>query len=127
MIIPLFKKGSRSICQNYRRISLLSVPSKVYARVLNQRIRQKTGGSVMEEQGGFRKRRNCIDQICTVRQGCEKVREKEKSMAMACVNLEKVYDKVGRGKLWQVLEEYGVRGLLLRAVRSLYRGNEASV
>ena len=69
MIIPLFKKGSRDLpeLQRYNYISLLSVPSKVYARVLDQRIRQKTVGSVMEEQGGFRKGRGCIDQIFTVR------------------------------------------------------------
>ena len=43
----------------------------------------------------------------------------------------KIYDHtkfiLDREKLWQVREEYGVRGSLLRAVRSLYRGSEASV
>ena len=54
-----------------------------------------------------------MDQTFTVRQVCEKVMEKEKSMVMTCVDLEKAYNKVDREKLWQVLEEYGVRGSLL--------------
>ena len=33
--------------------------------------------------------RRCIDQIFTMQQVCEKVIEKEKSIVMACVELEK--------------------------------------
>ncbi|KAI3368720.1 hypothetical protein L3Q82_025415 [Scortum barcoo] len=40
---------------------------------------------------------------------------------MCFVDLEKAFDRVPRGILWGVLQlEYGVRGPLLRAVRSLY-------
>ncbi|KAJ0041781.1 hypothetical protein NL108_013925 [Boleophthalmus pectinirostris] len=39
---------------------------------------------------------------------------------MCFVDLEKAFDHVPRGVLWGVLWEYGVRGPLLRAVRSLY-------
>ncbi|KAI3375645.1 hypothetical protein L3Q82_003952 [Scortum barcoo] len=39
---------------------------------------------------------------------------------MCFVDLEKAFDRVPRGILWGVLHEYGVRGPLLRAVRSLY-------
>ena len=31
VIVPLHRKGSTTVCSNYRGISLLSVPSKVYA------------------------------------------------------------------------------------------------
>ncbi|KAK3529745.1 hypothetical protein QTP86_003010 [Hemibagrus guttatus] len=39
---------------------------------------------------------------------------------MCFVDLEKAFDHVPRGILWEVLWEYGVRGPLLSAVRSLY-------
>uniref|UniRef100_A0A8C9WAJ3 Reverse transcriptase domain-containing protein n=1 Tax=Scleropages formosus TaxID=113540 RepID=A0A8C9WAJ3_SCLFO len=39
---------------------------------------------------------------------------------MCFVDLEKAFDCVPRGILWGVLRDYGVRGSLLRAVRSLY-------
>ena len=41
-------------------------------------------------------------------------------MAVACVDLEKAYDKICREKLWCVLGEHGVKGNLMKAIRSLY-------
>lgn len=38
VIIPSHKKGSKSQCQNYRGISLLSVPSKVLTRIIYERL-----------------------------------------------------------------------------------------
>ena len=63
----------------------------------------------------------------TIRQLSEKVLEKNRQMAVACVDLEKAYDKVCREKLWHMLGEYGVKGKLMKAVRSLYVGSQARV
>ena len=52
IIVPLHKKGSKLDCQNYRGISLLSVPGKVYAKVLNERVKRITSGRIMELQWG---------------------------------------------------------------------------
>ena len=105
-IIPIVKKGSRLECSNCRGISLLSVVGKVYARVLNDRVKLITAERVMDEQGWFMAGRGCNDQIFTVRQIMEKSIEKDKVVYMAFVDLEKTYDKVNREKLWRVLEEY---------------------
>ena len=48
-------------------------------------------------------------------------------MIIACVDLEKEYDKVFREKLWRMLVRYKVDRQLQRAIRSLYRGSEACV
>ena len=88
-VVPVHKKGSRTQCKNYRGISLLSVPGKVYATVLDKRFRAITEEKVLEEQGAFQRKRSCIDQIITVRQLGEKVIGKNKTMRMVCVNLEK--------------------------------------
>ena len=50
----------------------------------------------------------------------EKTIEKDMKVYMAFVDLEKVYDNVSREKLWKVLDEYGVKGKLLRAIQALY-------
>ncbi len=64
IIVPLYKgKGSRSECGSYRGISLLSVPGKVYGRILTERLMEVKEGKGSEEQGGFRKGRGCVDQI----------------------------------------------------------------
>ena len=117
VIVPVYKKGSRLDCTNYRGISLMSIVGKVFARVLNERVKVLTGDKVMDEQGGFRSGRGCIDQIFAVKQIVEKTIEKDKKVYMAFVDLEKAYDNVSREKLWKVLDEYGVKGKLLRAIQ----------
>ena len=49
IIVPIHKKGSKLECTNYRGISLLSVIGKVFAKVLNDRVKGLTEGSVMDE------------------------------------------------------------------------------
>ena len=119
----VMKKG----CTNYRGISLMSIVGKVFARVLNERVKVLTGDKVMDEQGGFRSGRGCTDQIFAVKQIVEKSIEKDKKVYMAFVDLEKVYDNVSREKLWKVLDEYGVKGKLLRAIQALHEDGKARV
>ncbi|XDV32946.1 hypothetical protein PO909_003592 [Leuciscus waleckii] len=39
VVVPLYKKGDWRVCSNYRGITLLSLPGKVYARILERRTR----------------------------------------------------------------------------------------
>ena len=48
-------------------------------------------------------------------------------MVIACIDLEKAYDKACRVRLWQVLERYGIQGGLMTAIRSMYLGSQACV
>ena len=68
IIVPLHKKGSKLACSNYRGINLLSILSKVYAKILDSRLGSRTENMVMEVQGVFKSGRICVDQIFTIRQ-----------------------------------------------------------
>ncbi len=97
IIVPLYKgKGNREEWNNYRRISLLSVPGKIYGRILNARTTKVTDNSVGDEQGGFWKGRGCIDQISAVKILVEKYLEKDRKLFAALMDFEKAYDKVDR-------------------------------
>ena len=39
VIVPVYKKGSRLDCTNYRGISFMSVVGKVFTRILNGRVK----------------------------------------------------------------------------------------
>ncbi|KAI3351149.1 hypothetical protein L3Q82_005711 [Scortum barcoo] len=69
---------------------------------------------------GFRPGRGTLDQLYTLHRVLEGLWEFAQPVHMCFVDLEKAFDCVPRGILWGVLHEYGVRGPLLRAVRSLY-------
>uniref|UniRef100_A0A673BTI1 Reverse transcriptase domain-containing protein n=1 Tax=Sphaeramia orbicularis TaxID=375764 RepID=A0A673BTI1_9TELE len=120
VVVPLFKKGDRRMCSNYGGITLLSLPGKVYSRVLERRIRPIVEPRIQEEQCGFRPGRGTLDQLYTLHRVLEGSWEFAQPVHMCFVDLEKAFDRVPRGILWGVLREYGVRGPLLRAVRSLY-------
>ena len=95
IIVPLFKnKGSKLDCGNYRGISLISVPSKVFMRVLLNRIRPKIEEKLREEQAGFRGGRSTVDQVFALRQILEKRWEYALPVYCAFIDLEKAYDSV---------------------------------
>ncbi|KAK3540855.1 hypothetical protein QTP86_002442 [Hemibagrus guttatus] len=127
VVVPLFKKGDRRVCSNYRGITLLSVPGKVYSRVLERRVRLLVEPRIQEEQCGFRPSRGTLDQLYTLHRVLEGLWEFAQPVHMCFVDLEKAFDRVPRGILWEVLWEYGVRGPLLRAVRSLYNRSRSLV
>ena len=80
-----------------------------------------------EIQGGFRPMRGCQDQIFCLRQAIEKLYEKNKDLYLCFIDLEKAFDRVPRQKLFEVLSEYGIRGRLLEAIKSIYVGSKAAV
>ncbi|KAK3572560.1 hypothetical protein QTP86_000430 [Hemibagrus guttatus] len=127
VVIPLFKKGDRRVCSNYRGITLLSLPGKVYSRVLERRVRPLVEPQIQEEQCGFRPSRGTLDQLYTLHRVLEGLWEFAQPVHMCFLDLEKAFKCVPRGILWEVLWEYGVRGPLLRAVRSLYNRSRSLV
>ena len=128
IVVPLYKgKGDRNDCKNYRGLSLLSIPGKVYGRILIERVRVLTEGMIGEEQCGFRSGRGCVDQVFVMKQMSENFCGKNKSLFVAYMDLEKAYDKIDRDAMWRVLSMYGINGKLLKVVGSLYERSEACV
>jgi len=49
VLVPLFKgKGDRFECKNYRAISLLSVPGKLFAKCVIDRVRKVTAEKIWD-------------------------------------------------------------------------------
>ncbi len=117
---PSLQEGGPEGVFQLQGITLLSLPGKVYARVLERRIRPIVEPRIQEEQCGFRPGGGTLDQLYTLSRMLEGSWEFAQPIHMCFVDLEKAFDCVPRGILWRVLREYGVRGSLLRAVRSLY-------
>ena len=79
-ITVLFKKGDRSLCNNYRGISLLSIVGKVFADIILQRLHILAERVYAESQSGYRNR-STIDGIFTLRQ----VMERAENIKKTCI------------------------------------------
>ena len=127
-IISLFKKGKRTVCDNYRGISLLSVAGKLLARVIINRINKHITDLVCSEsQCGYRKGRGTVDMVFCLRQLQEKSREHRTPLYMAFVDLTKAFDTVSRTALWIVLEKIGIPPQMRMVIRSFHEGMMAQV
>ncbi len=83
---------------------MLSVPRKVYGRVLTERLMKVTEWEVGKEQGGFRKGKGCVDQIFPIKMTAEENLGKGKKLYAAFMDLEKANDRADREALWNVLK-----------------------
>ena len=75
LVIPIHKKGDKMDPNNYRVIALLSIPVKVFYRILINRSVDITERSLNESQYGFRPGRGTTGAIFIARQIIEKARE----------------------------------------------------
>jgi len=68
ILCPLFKKGDRKQCINYRGIFLLNITCKIFAILLFNRLSKIIEPDIRNYQMGFRPNRSTIDNIIIVRQ-----------------------------------------------------------
>ena len=99
----------------------------MFARILEQRIRPIVEPTLSPQQFGFRKGKGCTDAIFALRQISEKTIEYKNQMNIAFIDQEKAFDRVNREILWDVLENYGIKGTLLDCVRAIYIESESAI
>ena len=121
-IITIFKKGDRENCNNYRGISLLSIASKIFARILLDRLLILAEDVLPESQCGFRPSRGTIDMVFCARQLQEKSLEQQKPAMFIFWDLKKAFDKVPRLAMWAVLSRFGCPPNFVTLVRALHDG-----
>jgi hypothetical protein len=120
VICPIFKRGNGRDCNNYRVISLLNVAYKVYAKVITRRLNIIDGYILSEEQCRFRKGRSCSDCIFIMEQLIHKRREFNLPTYILFIDCEKAFDRVPRGKLWNIMKNKGFPEHIVKTVQSLY-------
>ncbi|KAG0724748.1 LINE-1 retrotransposable element ORF2 protein [Chionoecetes opilio] len=97
LVVPIWKgKGDRQDCNNYRSITLFSVPGKVLAHLLLTRIRSHLVKHQRPQQSGFTPGKSTTDRILALRVLVEHRREFRQGMLAAYVDLKKAFDSVHR-------------------------------
>ena len=122
---------------NYRPVSLLNIPMKLYEHVLKERLVAllEKKNYFSNAQSAYRKGRSTVDNILVVQeifyahrykkgQGQEK---DKKPLYMGLVDLTKAFDTVPRTKLFKKMGKAGVLGKMYRVIKDLYTNNRATV
>ena len=122
LLKPIHKKGSDTEPRNYRGIVISSCLSKLFSRILHNRIEKHIiDYDIMNEnQTGFRKDYRTSDHILTLKSIIENQFKKDAYLYTCFVDFEKAFDTVWRNALFKKLEYMGIKGNLLRILRNMY-------
>ena len=125
----LYKKGSRSDEKNYRPVSLLSNISKIFEKVIYNRLISfiDNNNLITDQQNGFRKKRSTIRAIYQALSKVLNSLNSNRTTLAMLVDLSKAFDSVNHEILLKKLERYGVRGVSVQLVRSYLSNRTQSV
>ena len=131
IIIPIHKKGSKLILDNYRGISLLSVTSKVFTSIINNRLYtwMEENMKICEEQAGFRRHFSTIDHIFTLYSMVNNRLHGQKrgKLYVAFIDFKKAFDTVDRKVLWESMKEEGISSKMINMIKGIYNTVIATV
>jgi hypothetical protein len=108
VIVPVYKKGDKTDCSNYRGISLLSTTYKILSNTLPSRLTPYAEKIIGDHQCGFQRNSSTTDHIFCIRQILEKKWEYKEAVHQLFVDFKKAYDSVWKEVLYNILIEFGI-------------------
>ena len=120
-VVHVFKKGDSNSLTNYRPIAILSQISKIFEKMLFNRINDylEKYHLVSDKQFGFRQNSSTSHALCNIYE--KLIQNADRGMCTCCVFLDvtKAFDTVNHDVLLHKMENfYGFRGLALKLMRS---------
>ena len=114
-MVPIFKKGKRSLTSNYRPISFTSVTSKILEHIICHHIwKHLEDHNVLSNfQHGFCKRRNGETQLIMAIHDLISAVNSKKQVDAFILDFSKAFDRVPHQRVLYKLSHYGIQGSLL--------------
>ena len=120
-MVPVFKNvGKRSTAKNYRSVSLLSVVSKVFEKLVNNRIvdHLEKCGLFSDFQYGFRSSRSTADLLAVVSDRIARAFNRSGAARAVALDISKGFDRVWHAGLFHKLQSYGISGQMFGSISS---------
>ena len=124
-VVPVFKNvGERSAAKNYHPVSLLSVVSKVFEKLVNNRIvdHLEKCGLFSDFQYGFRSSRSTADLLTFVSGRIARAFNRSGATQGVALDIPKAFDRVWHASLLHKLKAYGISGQIFGLISS-FLGN----
>ena len=129
-VTALYKnKGEKSDTNNYRPVSLTSVPCRLCEKTVRDVImKHMTDNNLFSDsQYGFRNKRSCVLQLLEVLDYWNKSVDEGKQVDTIYLDIRKAFDSISHRRLLQKLEAYGIEGEVLEWVRDFLKGRRQRV
>ena len=122
LVVPGFKNvGERSTAKNYRPVSIPSVVSKVFEKLVNNRIvdHLEKCGLFSDFQYGFRSSRSTADLLKVVSDRIARTFSRSGATRAVALDISKAFDRVWHAGLLHKLKSYGISGQIFGLISSL--------
>ncbi len=129
IIIPAYKKGDTTCPQNYRPICLLSSLSKLFTKLLNQRIAKaaEAGGVFTNTQGGGRRMRDIREKLSIIRGVIDHANRHDNQLYLLLTDISKAFDSVPHNAIRAAYEFFGFPQGVVELVSNMVTDNQARV
>lgn len=123
LIVPIYKNGNHDDPENYRGIALLSCISKIFTKILNNKLTKWacSNGKMYEEQCGFTKGKSTIDQIFVLQSLINKYISKQKGRFYSVfIDFSKAFDSIPHLHMFYRMVNEGMHGRVITVLRNMY-------
>jgi sorting nexin-29 len=127
IIHPIYKKGDKMQCDNYRGITLLNVAYKIFTPLIHKRLSEKAEGKIGDYQMGFRANSSTIDNIHIIRQIFEKCCEFGIELHNIFVDFKMAFDNLNRQSIFDCLSVLATPQKLIRLIKTTMEASIARV
>ena len=117
VICPIFKKGDKHLCSNYRGISLLNIAYKILSSIMTEKLKPYITSIIGPYQAGFMPGKSTSDQIFTLRMILEKAWEFQGDYHHLFVDFKQAYDTPERDHLFTAMNHFDIPAKLIKLCR----------
>ncbi|EFO88306.1 hypothetical protein CRE_08487 [Caenorhabditis remanei] len=108
VVTPVLKKGNASFSNNYRPISLTDPFSRIFERIICNRIKSDFAHMLSVHQHGFLAKRSCAYSLVQVISNYNNILKTHKSLDVVFFDLQKAFDQVPHNLLLNKLSSFGI-------------------
>ena len=128
-VSAVFKKGDKHLPENYRPISLTSVPCKIVEHIIYRHLMTylEEHNILTDLNHGFRAGFSCETQLLTTNHDLFSSFDTGTQTDMAVLDFSKAFDTVPHSKLLKKLSHYGIGGTILEWLKKFLTGRTMKV